>query len=161
MEIRRFTPSDDATLAGRIVQEAYFRLPGYPHDDHYDALLGDVAARTANADVVVGVDDGRLVACLTFVPEMTGPHAEFDDAESASFRYFGVDPAMQGRGVGVAMVQWVIDEARRLGRRRIRIHTLESMPGAQRLYVGMGFVRTPEHDGDWDGVIGLAFAYEL
>jgi GNAT superfamily N-acetyltransferase len=161
MDIRRITPDDDAAAAGRIVQEAYFRLPGYPRDDEYDARLGDVAGRVAEADVVVAVDDGRIVACLTFVPEMTGPHAEFDDADATSFRYFGVDPSVQGRGVGDAMVRWVIDESRRLGRRRIRIHTLESMPGAQRLYERMGFVRTPELDEDWDGIRGIAFAYEL
>jgi ribosomal protein S18 acetylase RimI-like enzyme len=59
------------------------------------------------------------------------------------------------------MVQWVIDESRRRRRRRIRIHTLESMPGAQRLYERIGFVRTPEYDENWDGIIGLAFVLEL
>jgi ribosomal protein S18 acetylase RimI-like enzyme len=92
---------------------------------------------------------------------MVGEHAEFDDADAASFRFFGVDPSVQGRGVGDAMVQWVIDESRRRGRRRIRIHTLESMPGAQRLYERIGFVRTPDHDENWDGITGLAFVLEL
>jgi GNAT superfamily N-acetyltransferase len=161
MDIRRITPDDDLAAAGRIVQQAYFRLPGYPRDDEYDARLGDVAGRIDEADVVVGVDDGHIVACLTFVPVMAGPHAEFDDPDAASFRYFGVDPSVQGRGVGEAMVGWVIDEARRLGRSAVRIHTLESMPGAQRLYLRMGFVRTPEHDEDWDGILGIAYAYEL
>ena len=161
MEIRRITPDDDAAAAGRIVQQAYFQLAGYPRDDEYDALLGDVAGRIHEADVVVGVDEGRIVACLTFIPVMAGPHAEFDDPDAASFRYFGVDPSVQGRGVGDAMVTWVIDEARRLGRRLVRIHTLESMPVAQRLYLRMGFVRTPDHDAEWDGIRGIAFAYEL
>jgi RimJ/RimL family protein N-acetyltransferase len=35
------------------------------------------------------------------------------------------------------------------------------MPGAQRLYERIGFVRTAEHDENWDGIIGLAFAYDL
>ena len=102
-----------------------------------------------------------VVGCLTFVPGHDNPHAEFDDPEAASFRYFGVDPAVQGRGVGEAMVGWVVDESRRLGRRRIRIHTLVAMTGAQRLYERLGFVREPGLDEDWDGIVGLAYVRHL
>jgi hypothetical protein len=35
------------------------------------------------------------------------------------------------------------------------------MPGAQRLYERIGFVRTPDHDENWDGITGLAFVLEL
>jgi GNAT superfamily N-acetyltransferase len=162
MQIRRLESTDDMVRAGQLVQQAYFALDGYPHDPEYDAVLGDVATRAAEADVVVAVDDdGQIVACMTFVPGHDNAHAEFDDADAASFRYFGVDPAVQGQGVGEAMVQWVLDEARRLGRQRIRIHTLLSMGGAQRLYTRLGFQREPDLDEDWDGIIGLAYVYHL
>jgi GNAT superfamily N-acetyltransferase len=161
VEIRRLLPDDDAALAGRIVQEAYFALPGYPHEEAYDRLLGDVAGRAHEVDVVVATVDGELVACLTFAGDPSNPHHEFDDADSATFRYFGVSPTVQGRGVGEAMVQWCIDEATRLGRRRLHIHTLECMTGAQRLYERMGFVRRPEGDEHWGDVFGMAFVREL
>ena len=161
MQIRRLEPGDDAAAAGRIVQAAYFALPGYPHDDTYDEMLGAVGERAAHADVVVAVIDGSLVGCLTFVPGAGNPHYDFRDPDAASFRYFGVDPSGQGRGVGESMVQWCADEARSLGRARVRIHTLEAMHAAQRLYARMGFERTPELDEDWDGITGLAFVLEL
>jgi GNAT superfamily N-acetyltransferase len=104
MEIRRIAPTDDAAAAGRIVQDAYFRLPDYPRDDEYDALLSDIDGRGDEAEVIVAVDEGRIVACLTYLPLMVGEHAEFDDADAASFRFFGVDPSVQGRGVGLAFV---------------------------------------------------------
>ena len=157
VEVRPITPDDDAKAAGAIVQQAYFALPGYPRDPEYDVLLVDVPTRAVEAQVVVAVDDGRIVACLTYVADHTNVHAEFDDADAASFRYFGVDPSVQGAGVGEAMVQWCIAEARRTGKHRLRIHTLESMPGAQRLYLRMGFERDPDNDEDWDGIKGLAF----
>ena len=59
------------------------------------------------------------------------------------------------------MVRWCIAEARRLGRSRLRIHTLTMMQGAQRLYERLGFVREPDHDADWDGVVGLAYRLDL
>ncbi|MDO8391899.1 MAG: GNAT family N-acetyltransferase [Actinomycetota bacterium] len=159
--VRPYAAGDDARAAGAIVQQAYFALPGYPRDDEYDEVLGAVAQRAAETEVLVGVLDGRLVACLTYVPDQHSPHAEFDDDGAASFRYFGVDPSVQGTGVGEAMVQWCLDRARGDGRARMRIHTLETMPAAQRLYLRMGFERDTDHDEDWDGIKGLAFVYHL
>jgi GNAT superfamily N-acetyltransferase len=161
MEIRPIQDSDDHARAGALVQAAYRMLPEYPADDDYDAFLGDVGARRNDADVIVAVVDGEIVGCLTFVQGPGTDHHEFADPESASFRYFGVDPAAQGKGVGHAMVRWCLDESARIGRRRVRIHTLTMMERAQRLYEQMGFVRTPDLDEDWDGIIGLAYVCEL
>ena len=143
------------------MQDSYLSLAGYPRDPEYDAKLGEVRARAHEADVVVGVLDDEIVACLTFVPAHDNAHAEFDDLDATSFRYFGVDPRIHGRGVGSAMVDWCIAETRRLGRRRIRIHTLTMMDAAQRLYERFGFVRDPEHDRDWDGIVGLAYRFDV
>jgi ribosomal protein S18 acetylase RimI-like enzyme len=161
MEIRRLADGDDAARAGWIVQQAYFALDGYPHDPAYDELLGNVAARAHDADVIVALRDDQIVGCLTFVSGLGNPHFDFHDPDAGSFRYFGIDPNAQGQGIGEAMVQWCIDEARRRGRARLRIHTLESMVGAQRLYARLGFRRTVELDEDWDGIVGLAFVLEF
>jgi GNAT superfamily N-acetyltransferase len=161
VEIRRLRDTDDPAAVGELVRRAYAAIPGLHDDQEYAAALADVASRRHEVDVVVAVVDGRPVGCLTFV---TGPgthHHEFDDPDAASFRYFGVDPDLQGAGVGGAMVRWCIDEARRLGRRRIRIHTLAAMTSAMRLYERLGFVRTPEFDEVWDDVDGIAYAFEI
>ena len=161
MLIRRLCPDDDVVAAGQIVRDAYLSVPGYPRDDVYDLVIADVGARVEEADVMVAEIDGRVVACLTFVPGADNPHFEFADPDAASFRYFGVDPAAAGRGVGEAMVAWCVDEARRLGRSRLRIHTLTMMHGAPRLYERLGFVRDPAFDAEWDGVIGWAYRLDL
>jgi len=155
--LRPLQPDDDMAAVGRLVQAAYFALPGYPHDPEYDESLADVAGRADEAQVMVAELDGEVVGCLTFVPDQNSSHHEFDDPDCASFRYFGVSPAVQGKGVGEAMVRWCIDAARTAGQHRLRIHTLEAMPGAQRLYQRLGFVRDPDADDDWEGIIGLAY----
>jgi hypothetical protein len=33
------------------------------------------------------------------------------------------------------------------------------MPGAQRLYDRLGFVRDPAGDDNWDGIVGLAYVF--
>lgn len=159
--VRQIGAHDDATLAGRLVQQAYASIIDAPHDPEYHERLGDVASRTDEAVVVVALLDDRLVGCLTYVPDHHNAHAEFHDPEAASFRYFGVDPQLHGAGVGEAMVAWCIERARRDGRARVRIHTLVAMRAAQRLYTRLGFVRDPDRDEDWDGIIGLAFVLHL
>lgn len=156
VEVRLMSDSDDAAAVGDIVRRAYFALPDYPRDREYDVVIGEVAQRAEEDEVAVALLDGRIVGCLTYV----GPdseHYEFADRHAASFRYFGVDPSVQGRGVGEAMVKWCIERARQQGHQRLRIHTLESMPGARRLYERLGFVRDPQFDENWDGIIGVSF----
>jgi GNAT superfamily N-acetyltransferase len=62
-----------------------------------------------------------------------------------------VVPDRWGRGVGGAIVDAVLDEARRRGYRRIQLWTYEGNERAQRLYRGRGFAPTGrtmvyEHD---------------
>jgi len=161
MIVRRATFADDLVAAGRVVQDAYRALPGYPADAEYDAMLADVAGRMHDGDVVIAVDGDTVVGCLTFVTGSGVDHFEFEDHEATSFRYFGVAASTQRNGVGEAMVRWCIDETRRLGKPRLRIHTIDVMVGAIRLYERMGFVRTPDEDFDYDGIIGLAYLYDL
>jgi len=161
LEIRPIRADDDHAAAGAVVQGAYARLDQVRPDDEYHRMLGEVTNRMLDSTVVVALDGGRIVGCITFVEGPENPHFEFDDDHAASFRYFGVDPSVQGQGVGEAMVQWCIDAARADGKQRIRIHTLTSMPAAQRLYLRMGFRRDEANDEDWDGIIGLAFVLDL
>ncbi|MBI4935088.1 MAG: GNAT family N-acetyltransferase [Actinobacteria bacterium] len=161
MSVRQAVATDDLAAAGDVVRTAYFALPGYPHDPEYDDMIADVSARVHESIVVIALLDDRLVGCLTYVPDHHDPHAEFQDEEGASFRYFGVLPDVQGRGVGQAMVDWCVQRARADGRRRLRIHTLESMPAAQRMYLRMGFERDPGNDEEWDGIKGIAFVLHL
>ena len=48
-------------------------------------------------------------------------------------------PQYQGRGIGRALAGSVIEEARNLGYKRMRLDTVESMQAAQKLYISLGF----------------------
>jgi len=48
-------------------------------------------------------------------------------------------PQYQGRGIGRALANSVIEEARKKGYDRMRLDTIESMKAAQKLYAALGF----------------------
>lgn len=50
-----------------------------------------------------------------------------------------VSPALQGQGIGRAVVAQVQDLARRTGKRAVRLDILGTNTAAERLYTGMGF----------------------
>jgi len=50
-----------------------------------------------------------------------------------------VKPAYRGRGVGRALANSVIGEARKKGYQKMRLDTIESMQAAQALYFSIGF----------------------
>jgi ribosomal protein S18 acetylase RimI-like enzyme len=89
------------------------------------------------------------------------PYAEHvSSPDEGSFRMLVVDPAARGRGVGEALVRWCIDRARGSGVRSLRLSTLAGMVAAGRLYLRLGFVRTPERD--WTPQPGVdLITYEL
>lgn len=136
---------------------------------------GDVVLELIDDDAaapMVGGQRGRPVGCVSYVPPVSAVGIEAprddegpDDPDAASFRALAVDPAAQGRGIGRALTEWCCERARHDGALRVRIHTLEAMAGAQRMYTSMGFVRDEENDEQWelpDGpLLGLAFLLEL
>jgi len=144
MIIRAVRPSEYES-AGEVTVEAYRTLADAA-SAAYERELRDIAGRCASGDVLVAETDGRIVGCVTFVDGVTAL-SEVNDPDAASVRMLGVAADARNRGVGEALMRECIDRARRSERKRVRLHTLPSMTGAQRLYERLGFRRDP--DTDW------------
>ena len=134
---------DIGELAVRVyLAEGYTRT-----DSRYNAVLRDVAPRAEKAELMVALDDaGTILGTVTYAG-LGSPYAEHvSSPEEGSFRMLVVDPAARGQGVGEALVRWCIDRARTSGVRTLRLSTQPGMVAAGRLYLRLGFVRTPERD---------------
>jgi GNAT superfamily N-acetyltransferase len=120
-------------------------------DSRYNVVLRDVAPRAEKAELMVAVDGtgqgtGPILGTVTYAG-LGSPYAEHVSSPAeGSFRMLVVDPAARGRGVGEALVRWCIDRAAGSGVRWLRLSTLAGMTAAGRLYLRLGFVRTPERD---------------
>jgi len=147
--IRPAAPSEHAAL-GRLLVDAYQRLPGMP-DAHaqpaYYARLADVATRAANPAITVFAavaDDGTLAGSVDFIADVAHYHSGADlaaHAGAAGIRLLAVAPAHRGAGLGRALTERCLDEARARGKPDVVLHTTRAMATAWRMYERLGFTR--------------------
>ncbi len=130
-------------LAVRVYLAEGYTRPGAP----YIAVLRDVAARAEKAELMVAVDKAdRILGTVTYAGQGSPYSEHVSSAEEGSFRMLVVDPAARGQGVGEALVRWCIDRAQASGVTSLRLSTQAGMTAAGRLYLRLGFARTPERD---------------
>ena len=134
------------TVAGYDA-DAYLTLPDGSFDHEYGGWLADGGTRARDGVLMIAVDGEELLGTVTWCP----PGSPFRELatrdDQGEFRTLSVAPEARGRGVGSALVDWCITEARTTGLMEILICSLPEMLPAHRLYVSRGFVRRP--DLDW------------
>jgi ribosomal protein S18 acetylase RimI-like enzyme len=156
VEIRDVAP-DEHKQVGDLTVGAYAALPVDHLWGGYDDEIRAVAERLERADVLVAVLDDELVGAVTYASDPESPWTEWNEPGEAQIRLLAVDPGVQGRGIGEALVRACIERARREGM-TILLHTTNHMPGAQRLYTRMGFMRRPDRDvHDFEDEHGMTF----
>ncbi|HSI92994.1 MAG TPA: GNAT family N-acetyltransferase [Jiangellaceae bacterium] len=149
---------DELAAAGTVTVAAYqaqgLALAGYLRE------LADTDRRHREAELLVAVDgDGAVLGTVTFCPAGSS-WREIAREHEAEFRMLAVDPAVQGRGVGRALVNACLDRARELGFRGMVLSTPAHNARAHELYEAMGFARDPARD--WTPVPGVDLvAYTL
>jgi ribosomal protein S18 acetylase RimI-like enzyme len=70
------------------------------------------------------------------------------DEHAAEVKRMFVDPHARGRGIGRALMERVIAEARARGYRTLRLGTLHDMDAAQALYRSLGFTPIERYRAD-------------
>jgi RimJ/RimL family protein N-acetyltransferase len=119
------------TLSDRTIYSRFFRFHPQLEADEVDHFTG---VDHADREAVVAVLDDAIVAVARF--DRLG---DTGDAEVA----FVVTDAMQGKGLGSALLQDLADRARRLGVRRFVAETLPGNGRMLRVFRGAGLpVRT-------------------
>lgn len=163
LEIREARAEEHAD-AGRVLVAAYaefFAPDGVDEDHEYLQTIGDVAGRAPRTTILVAVDEGRIVGCVTL--ELDG-RTDLDDeplpAHRAHVRMLGVAPEARGRGVGRALVEECERRAIGAGKTLMTLHTTHLMERAQAMYRSMGY----ERGDDWvlpDGFVLLGYRKTL
>ena len=80
--------------------------------------------------------------------------------DEAHVRMLGVAPDARNHGAGRRLMEACVNAARRAGKRRLTLATMEEQVAAHRLYEAMGFRRGPDHIFD-DGFRLRTYELEL
>ena len=157
---------EDFAEAGRVTAEAYREF--VPQDDdgdweRYLARLADVGERATRTTILVAVEEGRIIGCVTL--ELSGRVREGDgdpplEPGEAHIRMLGVDPAARARGAGGRLMAECEARARAAGKTHITLHTTMKMEAAQRMYERLGYVRSADRVFP-DGFVLLSYRKEL
>jgi GNAT superfamily N-acetyltransferase len=99
--------------------------------EELDALPGAYAA--PHGRLALAIADSRPAGCIALRPL---------DRERCEAKRLFVRPEYRGRGIGRALLEWVIAEARALGYREMYGHTMEIMDRALAMYRHHGLERT-------------------
>lgn len=131
-----------------IMLAAYGSVAGFRLEGAYAEELADVAGRADSTLQLVAVDadTGDILGAVTYLDDASSPYAQPMQKDEAALRMLAVDPVAQRRGVGAALVEACMDEARRRGRDHLVLHTTEWMTAGHRLYERLGFRRSPQRD---------------
>ena len=135
--LRLAQPADDGAIASiiRSVMPSFGACgPGFAiNDPEVDAMSS--AYRRPRAAYFVVEQAGRIVGGGGIAPLEGGPF------QTCELRKMYFHRELRGLGVGAALLDHLLAEARRYGFARCYLETLSNMADARRLYERRGFVR--------------------
>jgi putative acetyltransferase len=107
-------------------------------EDELDSLPGEYSA--PSGQLLLALVDGEIAACGA----MRGLH-DVDYANACEMKRLYVRPAFRRFGLGRALAQSLLDEARRAGYSAMLLDTLDDMEAARSLYATLGFEEIPPY----------------
>ncbi len=145
LEIRRFRTEDQAAVKNLILDglaEHWGRLDRSKNPD-----LNDIASSYAGATFLVAWLDGKIVGSGALKPH---------DAQTAEVVRMSVDKTLRRQGIGRAVLQALISEARAGGFQRVILETTAAWEEVVRFYLDFGFHITHYQDEDVYFVLELS-----
>jgi ribosomal protein S18 acetylase RimI-like enzyme len=126
-------------VAGHLEQDIGITFTEADQARHHDAFRGELPR-------LLGSRGRLLVARLGDNPVGVGALRPVDDT-TAEIKRMYVRPAAQGLGVGSAILDRLVQDARAEGYATVRLETLRFMTTAQAMYRAFGFVEVARFDG--------------
>ena len=143
--LRRATRDDLPAIVRLLIDDPLGRTreTASETDDFGPYETAFAAIDTSPAQLLVVATEGTEVVAtmqLSFIPGLSRRGALRAQAEAVR-----VASSHRGRGLGAALFEWVIDEARRRGCRVAQLTTDKTRADAHRFYERLGF--TASHEG--------------
>ena len=140
---------------GQLMINVYSHLQDFPSMDEqpgYYKMLANIGDFTKNPDtklLVAASPESKILGGVVYFGDMKyyGSGGTATEAINASgIRLLAVDPNTRGMGVGKALTQVCIQNARDRKQSEVILHTTKAMEIAWGMYEKMGFKRSPDLD---------------
>jgi ribosomal protein S18 acetylase RimI-like enzyme len=152
--IYRAATLEDAPALARLGRESFCAAFAHLYKaEDLDPFLAQVYAEKPVGEEIadpaiihrLAVDEDALAGyCKLREPSW---YAEYSDAEKPiALGQLYTDPARTGQGIGAALMDWAIDEARARGCDAIQLSVWSENHGAQRFYRRYGFTKISDID---------------
>jgi GNAT superfamily N-acetyltransferase len=139
--IRRLGPGDSFEELTALLHRAYAALAALGFN--YTAVDQDPAVtrrRATRGSCLVAILDGRVVGTLAMHgPDEQSPSAHFRSPSAVVLEQFAVEPSLQDRGIGRALMEEAERRARAEGARELVGDTAEGAVHLVRWYESMGW----------------------
>lgn len=142
-EIRHASDTELDIVASMIV-DAYAEFAATMSPDAWSTFAQDIAnvyGRMSDGEIVVADRDGSVVGAVTVFRQWRGAQED-----ALALKMLAVPPAARNTGVGRALMEWAVEEARSIGKGRVILTTMQVMDTMRDLVTRMGFERAPELD---------------
>jgi putative acetyltransferase len=130
-------------LFTEYVHSLGFELDFQDYENEFAELPGEYAP--PNGCLVLAIVDGDAVGCIGL--------RKIDDTLCEMKRMY-VRPDFRGKGIGRSLAEIVIEEARKIGYKAMRLDTIDTMKEAISLYRSLGFKEiAPYRHNPMDGAM--------
>jgi GNAT superfamily N-acetyltransferase len=150
----RLRPGDVEAIVA-LHGAVYAKEHGFDHtfEEYVEGPLTEFA-RSASARERIWIAEarGRLAGCIAIVAA---------SAETAQLRWFLVDPASRGAGLGRQLLHEAVSFSRERGYGSIILWTVGALAAAAHLYRAAGFSKVEEKPGRMWGVDVVEERYEM
>ncbi len=142
IELRRAESAADLALAATIFREYAASLAIDLCFQNFDAELASLPGEYAapHGYLLLALVGGELAGCAAL-----RPLDDVDYANACEMKRLFVRPGYRRFGLGRALAQALLDEARRVGYSTMLLDTLDDMESARELYASLGFTEIPPY----------------
>lgn len=186
IRVRRLSPTDSVVELTGLLHRAYAKQTAMglhalashqapevtrkriSKGECFVAVMPAEAARAAGLVVPADAapDSDRVVGTIMFQEPSWGGAPEsgprwFHRPDVANFSMFAVEPRLQGRGVGVLLLDHVEKRARELGMRELALSTAEPDTKLVQFYRNRGFRDVERHDWGVTNYLSLIMSKSL
>ena len=157
----RAADPDEYVEAGEVTAAAYREFLEGTAWAEYLNNIADIASRAERTEILVVVDDDRIVGSATLeLDGRTSPEDGPLEPHRAHIRMVGVHPDARGRGAARALMAACEARARAAGRTELTLNTTERMAAAKAMYERLGYERLADEIMP-DGFVLLAYRKRL